>query len=159
MLITDNVCRESSDLAGFIVASLWESTSACIHQVKADYICSPCLLFVSRLAARWLWPCSCIFWRPITTGSSLRVCTSTASSSWPSSQTESIYGDLLWLAGVSLASLLFCVHARDYNMNNSPNAMQIKHYVSYLGLITMWRSLNKTRIEGTKVPCWYFLNK
>lgn len=82
--------------------------------LKCDFFC-PCLLCVHRSAARWWWPCSCTFWQQTTTGSLLRVCTSTASSLWPSSRIESIYGDLPWLDGVSSASFTYYFHAHDYN--------------------------------------------
>lgn len=93
------------------------------HYLKCDFFC-PCLLFVHRLAARWWWPCSCTFWQQTTTGSLLRVCTSTASSLWPFSRTESIYGDLLWLDGVSSASFTFYAH--DYNMIRRFNILPVK---------------------------------
>lgn len=93
--------------------------------LKCDFFCS-CLLCVHRSAARWWWPCSCTFWQQTTTGSLLRVCTSTASSLWPSSRIESIYGDLPWLDGVSSASFTFYFHAHDYNMISRRNTMSIK---------------------------------
>lgn len=93
--------------------------------LKCDFFC-PCRLCVHRSAARWWWPCSCTFWQQTTTGSLLRVCTSTASSLWPSSRIESIYGDLPWLDGVSSASFPFYFHAHDYNMISRGNTMPIK---------------------------------
>ena len=104
-----------------LCSSSAQTTSASISvkaRVEVKYQClscaitniSSCLLFVYRSAVRWWWPCSCTFLPPITTGSWWRACTSTASFSWRSSQTESICGDLLWLAGVSSASFTFCAH-------------------------------------------------
>lgn len=69
------------------------------------------LFLLPRLAVKWWWPCSCTSWPQITTGSWSRACTCTASSLWPSSQTESICGGLHWLDGVSstfTASLHSC---------------------------------------------------
>lgn len=85
-------------------------------QPLLNHIYFPCLLFVYRLAAKWSWPCSCTSWRPITTGSLWRVFTSTASSLWPSSQTESTYGDLRWLDGVSSASFSLDLRIRGCNV-------------------------------------------
>lgn len=85
-----------------------------VHKLKNKWSCpNHRLLFVHRSAARWWWRCSCTFWPQTTTGSWSRVSTSTASSSWPSSQIGSICGDLLWLDGVSSASFTFSFHVHD----------------------------------------------